>query len=412
MDVLSKHAIGKVLRDDALKLSSEAKIAKQKDQSVIDGTLGIFYYEDGKFHTHRIVKRVFESLNDEEIYLYSTSDGGVDFQNATINHLFRETRVEIEEDMLIKCIATPGGTGALVSSCYLSLDMGETLLIPTPCWGPYVGIAEHRNINISKFFMLDNDAFNLKEFREKANEIIKKQNKLVFFLNDPCNNPTGYSMKDEEMNNLINYLNNTNVPCVIVYDCAYMDMASEGINKTREKLKLFKKCNENIIVCLCLSYSKTYFIYGQRLGAQIIIGKDKKAVTDFYNAANYLARNTWSNCNRGMISLVTIVDKDIDKRLALDNELSIVQDLLKKRSEIFINEAKEVGLYFYPYNGGFFISIPCKDNKLVYEKLKEEEKVYLLPMNGMLRVAICSLPIKDIKGLAYKIKRVIDKYAV
>ena len=73
--------------------------------------------------------------------------------------------------------------------------------------------------------LFDGEGFNLKGFIEKANEIIAKQGKLVFFLNDPCNNPTGYTMTEEEFLSLIDYLNSTKVPCVMVYDCAYMDMA-------------------------------------------------------------------------------------------------------------------------------------------------------------------------------------------
>lgn len=410
MEFLANHSIGKVLKDDALSIGSEAKAAKKLDPSVIDGTLGTFYYEDGTFHTHNVVKKVFETLDDTDIYAYSTSNGGVDFQNAAFNHMFRNYRSFIEDQMEIKGIATPGGTGALVSSLVTTLDAHETLLIPVPCWGPYFGIAKLRDVNVETFFMFEDDHFNLNGFIEKANDIIAKQNKLVFFLNDPCNNPTGYTMSDDEMLGLINYLNSTKVPCVLVYDCAYMDMASDGIKKTREKLKHFTQANSNVVICLCLSYSKTYFIYGQRLGAQIIIGKDKEAVKKMYDASCYLARNTWSNCNHGMISLVTKVDKDINLRLALDDELSTVWASLKKRSEIFLTEAKECGLYTYPYNGGFFISVPCKNNIYMCDILKKEEKIYLLPVSNVIRVAICSLNESECHGLAAKIKKVLDKY--
>lgn len=66
MEFLGKHAIGKVLQDDALKVSSEAKNAKKNDPAVIDGTLGTFYYEDGTFCTHNVVKKVFSSLSDQD----------------------------------------------------------------------------------------------------------------------------------------------------------------------------------------------------------------------------------------------------------------------------------------------------------------------------------------------------------
>ena len=410
MEFLAKSKIDKVLKDDALRIGSEAKQAKASDPSVVDATLGTFYYEDGSFHTHDVVKKVFNTLDDKDIYLYSTSDGGIDFQNAAFNHMFRNYRSFIEETMDIRGIATPGGTGALVSSLSTTLEAGETLLIPVPCWGPYFGIAKLRDVNVETFFMFKDDHFNLEGFIEKANDIIKKQNKLVFFLNDPCNNPTGYTMTRKEMDDLIAYLNSTNVPCVLVYDCAYMDMASEGLVETRDKLKHFADANENVIISLCLSYSKTYFIYGERLGAQIIIGKDKEAVKKLYEASAYLARNTWSNCNHGMISMVTKIDKDINLRLALDKELEVVWESLSKRSKIFLDEAKEVGLYTYPYNGGFFISIPVKNNIYLCNILKKEEKIYLLPVSNVIRVAICALSAKECVGLASRIKKVIDKY--
>ena len=410
MEFLARSKEGKVLKDDALRLGNEAKNEKRKDPSVVNGTLGTFYYEDGSFHTHNVVKKVFNTLSDDDVYLYSTPDGGEDFQNAAFNHLFRSYRSFIEETMDIRGIATPGGTGALVSSVTTTLDEGETLLIPVPCWGPYFGIAKARNLNVETFFMFDNDKFNINGFIEKANDIIKRQGKLVFFLNDPCNNPTGYTMTKEEMDALINYLNSTKVPCVLVYDCAYMDVASEGLVETREKLKEFSNANDNVVISLCLSYSKTYFIYGERLGAQIIIGKNKEQVKKMYEASSYLARNTWSNCNHGMISLVTKIDKDKSLRLELDSELEVVWNTLKKRSEIFLKEAKEVGLYTYPYNGGFFISIPVKKNIYLCDILKKEEKIYLLPVSNVIRVAICSISSQDLKGLAGRIKKVIDKY--
>ena len=90
-----------------------------------------------------MVKKVFATLDDSDVYLYSTPDGGVDFQNAAFNHLFRSYRSFFEEVMDIRGIATPGGTGALVSSVETTLEEGETLLIPIPCWGPYFGISKH-----------------------------------------------------------------------------------------------------------------------------------------------------------------------------------------------------------------------------------------------------------------------------
>ena len=92
------------------------------------------------------------------------------------------------------------------------------------------------------------------------------------------------------------------------------------------------------------------------------------------------------------------------------NSIEKVVELLDARGQLFLKEAKECDLKILPFNSGFFISIPCKNNELVLDKLVEEEKVFLIPIAGCVRVAICSLSLNDIKGLAKKIKTIIDNY--
>jgi len=85
MKIVAKHAAGKVLKSDGFQISAEAKLAKKKDPSIIDGTLGTFYFEDGSFKTFKVVHKVMSELKDEDIYLYSTSDGGPAFKEAILN---------------------------------------------------------------------------------------------------------------------------------------------------------------------------------------------------------------------------------------------------------------------------------------------------------------------------------------
>ncbi|MDD2492986.1 MAG: aminotransferase class I/II-fold pyridoxal phosphate-dependent enzyme [Bacilli bacterium] len=411
MRIIAKHAAGKVLKSDGFQISADAKLAKKKDPSIIDGTLGTFYFEDGSFKTFQTVHKIMNQLNDEDIYLYSTSDGGPAFKEAILEWAFKHTRKEIEASLSVAAIPTPGGTGALTSAVFNSLDPQETLLIPSPCWGPYVGIALNRAFKIEKFFMFDGDAFNMKGFIEKSEKIIAAEGKLVVIINDPCNNPTGYNMTKAELEAVIDYLNTKKeVPCVLIYDCAYIDMAVEGMKKTRENMLAFTKANENILISVAFSFSKTFFIYGQRLGGQILLSKNKESVIEYYNAANYTARNTWSNCNKGMIRVLEEMTKSPALMAEYQQELDEVIAVLNTRAELFKKEAKQVGLQIYPYQGGFFITIPCDNNMLVLEKLVEEEKIYLLPFDNSVRVAICSLPQSDLKGLAEKIHRVIKKY--
>ena len=73
--------------------------------------------------------------------------------------------------------------------------------------------------------------------------------------------------------------------------------------------------------------------------------------------------------------------------------------MLKKRAEIFLAEAKKVGLNHCPFRSGFFITIPVTENKEEIFKDLKSKKVFVLPIAGGIRVALCSVPCKKIKKL-------------
>ncbi len=409
MNFLAEHSKGKKLQDDALMISKEAQALAKTYPDVVNGILGTYHTEEGKFKTFDFIKNTIASLVDRSIYTYSTADGGKSFEDACINHLFKSYAGFIKDKMEVRAVATPGGTGALVSAVFATLDKGETLLIPNPCWGPYKGIAKHRDIEFMSYEMFDGDKFNITDVINKCEIVKAKQNKIVLMLNDPCHNPTGYSMTNDEMRSLIEYFNSTGVPCILIYDCAYLDMSTDSEHISREKFKIFRIANENVLICAGVSFSKTYAAYGMRLGCEVIFSKDREAAKDVYDTSCYLARNTWSNCNHAGISLVTKIDQDRDLKEQLEIELSQVQSSLKRRSEIFLNEARLVGLKHMPYRGGFFIAVPCSDKKALFEALKSDEHLFLLPVSDIIRVAICSIPAEKVKGIAGKIKKTIDK---
>lgn len=411
VNIIASHAKGKALKKDALQISANAKAAKALNSKVVDSTLGTFYYEDGSFKCHKTINNILSNLDDKEKYAYSTSKGTKEFQEGAINWLFKDYRGIVEEKLSIAAIPTPGGTGAIVASVLNSTNEGETVLIPTPCWGPYVGICESHGRKVEKFNLFKDDKFGFENLKEKSEELIKKQGKLVVMINDPCNNPSGYTMTEEELNELISYFNSLqSVPVVLIYDCAYIDMSIDGINGSRKKLSVFKNAEDNVMILVAMSFSKSFFVYGQRLGAQVILSKNSEEVEEFFNAGNYQARNTWSNCNKAAITLIEKLDKNPSLIKEVEEEISVVVNLLKERADAFIKEADECGLKYYPFSSGFFLSIPCNNSDLVLDKLVEEENIYLIPVAGGVRVALCSMPVETIKGVAARIKKVIDKY--
>ena len=92
----------------------------------INATVGSFQ----PFEVFDFVKEIEGGLSTKDKYAYSSVDGGEKFRQATNSYLGLSDHY---------VISTPGGTGAITTSVGLTLEKGETLLIPYPCWGPYFG---------------------------------------------------------------------------------------------------------------------------------------------------------------------------------------------------------------------------------------------------------------------------------
>lgn len=83
--------------------------------------------------------------------------------------------------------------------------------------------------------------------------------------------------------------------------------------------------------------------------------------------------------------------------------------LLKERSELFVKEANEVGLKHYPYKEGFFVTLSMDNTtRDIYHEALMKNHIYTVKVNKGIRVAVCSLSLDKIKGLAKKMKDILD----
>ncbi|MDD3382278.1 MAG: aminotransferase class I/II-fold pyridoxal phosphate-dependent enzyme [Bacilli bacterium] len=406
MKIIAKHSEGKMLKNDVFQISEQAKAAKLINPNVIDATVGAFYDEKGKLYKYKVIDKILKKLPDEEFYSYASTSGGSAYREAVLNWVFKDKRESLLQAKKYAFVATPGGTGAIFNSLYNSLDKGETLLLPNIYWGPYANMASDQDLKVLEYSMFKKDSFNIEGFIEKAEEIIEKQNKLVTIINDPCHNPTGYTMKEEELASVIEYMNSKkNTPCVLIYDIAYMDFS---FNSTiRNRFSLFKDAGENVLISIAFSGSKTFSVYGLRMGAAIYLGSDKEFLNELQAIITFTGRTHWSNCTAAPINMIVELDKKPKKYSDFMKQVVYAMEMLKERADIFVSEAKENGLSHYPYVEGFFITIPCNNLEKVIKNLNDDG-IYLVPVKGAVRVAICSLTKVAIQGLAKRIKTAID----
>ena len=197
MSIISNSAKGKILKNDVLALSQEAKKAKKLDNTVVNATIGSLFDDEGNFYVFDNVNKLIKNLPNEDFYSYSPNNGNPAFHKAVTKWVFGPHYDKILSNMSCESIPTPGGTGAVSNSLFNALDAGEILILPDIYWGPYKNMAQSNSFEILEYKFIVDGKFNIEGFKQACLEVIQKQGKVVTILNDPCNNPTGYSLSNE-----------------------------------------------------------------------------------------------------------------------------------------------------------------------------------------------------------------------
>lgn len=387
------------------------KAAKAKEQygkdQVVDATIGSLYDESGKLVALDSVFTPYNDIPKEKKAKYAGSFTGNDgYRRQVANWLLGDIDCRLAHSV----IATPGGTGAVNITISECLDQGETVVLPNIAWGSYQLMATMANLKTKTYSLFEGDHFNMNSFQSVCEEVIAQQDKLVIVINDPCHNPTGYSLTKAEWQEIIAFLNECGkkVPVVLLNDIAYIDYSYDVLH-SRDYMEQFNAISENVMIVIAFSCSKSLTSYGLRCGAALVLGQKQEDVRNVEVVFEKTARATWSNiANAAMDNFTYVTTSNLPAYMA---EKDGYVKLLKQRSDIFMQEAKEVQLPCYPYKEGFFVTIEIKDNEKRdrYHQALMDERIFTVKVNQGIRVAVCSLSVADCKGLAKRMKAILDR---
>ena len=372
-----------------LVLNQEAKARAASGADIINATIGMFFDDDGKLP----IAPLFQKANylKEPYFQYASIAGDPKFLGGIADWFFGKEAGRISN---LRSISTPGGTGAVHLAIREATLDGFTFILPEVSWPNYFGILD----------LHGGDRVIVNNFRDgrmdlEAMEIaFHSAEKACLLINDPCHNPTGYTMSEEEWGRVVGLLNSKPEGAALILDLAYMNFSDSSAGK--RIVDAISAVDKRIPVYLCFSFSKTFSAYGLRLGALSYLNVDEEKEKRMKKAA----RATWSNCNAMGMKLIgeAFIDPALKQTLR-----DWIEEKSKKnavRASIFMGEAREVGLRTLPYHEGFFCTVMVKDAFASCMKLKEKD-IFVVPASDtLLRIALCGIPTSKVVGLAKAIK--------
>lgn len=399
--------------DDVIFAASAAAmrdIAENGPEKVVNGTIGAIMDEEGKLVCLPTVEKVYRSLPTVELAAYAPIAGLPEFLDKVLEATFGKSRPHAH----ISAVATAGGTGGIHHAIWNYTRPGDVVLTSDWFWGAYTVLCKDLERTLDTYPMLTADErFNLEGLEEKVRGLLEKQDSVLLILNTPAHNPTGYSVSREDLDRIIAMLSRVSAEAgkqaVLFLDVAYLDYAGDK-DEVRTMFRALDDLPENLLAIVQYSMSKGFTMYGQRVGAMIGVARDKEAVEEFFEINQYSCRSTWSNICRPAMRTLAEIYSDPELLRAVEAERDGYYKMIKARADIFVKEAKDCGLPMIPYVAGFFLSIPCEKAAEICELLHEDH-IYLVPMKAGIRIALCSIPLRLVPGMAEKIKRAMDKVA-
>lgn len=385
-----------------VKKAEEAKL-KYGEDKIIDATIGSLADDNGLLVALDTVYNSYRNLKNQDYTRYAEFIvGNQDYLKAMEKWIFNKVKITLPH----KLIATPGGTGGLSATICNILNPSQILLVPDIGWSSYHVMGKENNLIVSEYSMFnDNNEFDMESIQTLVCESIKKQGKAVIIINSPCHNPTGFSLSYEQWKQFFTFLNEQakEGEVILINDVAYIDYAFD-LEEVKRYMNLFNEINNNILIALAYSCSKAFTSYGMRCGCLCIINPLQENVNALYNVIEYSCRALWSNVNNGAMMNVTNILNNHQEAYLKEKDKYIT--LLKQRSSLFIKEAKENDLDIYPFIEGFFVTLKMDNKKrdIIHQRLMENN-IFTIKVNKGIRIGICSVNEKKIKGLAAKIKR-------
>ena len=391
--------------DPIFALDSEARLRAAGGESIVNATLGALHGECGALSTLPTVLDLLSNAPSAS-YGYAPIVGLAEFLEGVRRDAFGASSLFD----VSTAVATPGGTGACYAAIVNFLERGQNLLTTDLHWSPYGILAGHAGRGVDTFAMFDaENRFNTEALAVAIDAQLAEQGRCLLFLNTPCHNPTGYTLDDAEWGRLVDVLlaASSKGSVTLMLDHAYAAFAPDSAaNWIPHVERLLGK----LTVLLAWTASKSFALYGGRVGALIAAHPGDEERRRLFNALGYTSRGTWSNGNHPGQWAVGRVLGDERLRSLVAAERAERFGPLDARVAAFNTAAQKFGLETPRYEGGFFVCAFTGAAKSA-AALAREQGVFVVPLQGALRLALCSTKLDDVPRLVQVVAEALTSVA-
>ncbi|MDM0112120.1 amino acid aminotransferase [Variovorax sp. J22R133] len=394
------NAVEMAPRDPILGLNEQ--YAADTNPKKVNLGVGVYYDDTGKLPLLDCVKAAEEDMmKAPSARGYLPIDGIAAYDSAVKGLVFGADSEPVNSGR-VATIQAIGGTGGLkVGADFLKkLNPSAKVLISDPSWENHRALFTNAGFVVESYPYYDADKLGI-NFDGMLSALNAAAAGTVVVLHACCHNPTGYDITSEQWDQVVEVVKARNL--VPFLDMAYQGFGY-GITEDGAAIGKFVKASLNFFVST--SFSKSFSLYGERVGALSVLCKDKEEAGRVLSQLKIAIRTNYSNPPIHGGAVVAAVLNDPARRAIWEKELAEMRVRIKAMRQKLVDGLKAAGVqrdmsFITSQIGMFSYSGLTKDQMV---RLRNEFGVYGTDTG---RMCVAALNSKNIDYVCESIAKVL-----
>jgi aromatic-amino-acid transaminase len=387
-------------RDPILGLNEQ--FAADSNSNKVNLGVGVYYDDNGKLPLLRCVQAVEEDMiKAPKARGYLPIDGIAAYDEAVKNLVFG-TGSEPVKSGRVATIQGIGGTGGLkVGADFLKkLNPKAKVLISNPSWENHRALFTNAGFVVEEYPYYDAAKRGI-DFDGMLSALNAAPAGTVVVLHACCHNPTGYDIRSDQWDQVVAAVKEKQL-------VAFLDMAYQGFGYgiQEDGAAIGKFVAAGLSFFVSTSFSKSFSLYGERVGALSVLCEDKEEAGRVLSQLKIAIRTNYSNPPTHGGAVVATVLGTPELRTLWEKELGEMRDRIKLMRHKLVDGLAAAGvkqdMHFITDQIGMFSYSGLSKDQMV--RLRQEFGVYGTDTG---RMCVAALNSKNIDYVCQSIAKVL-----
>ena len=387
-------------RDPILGLNDQ--FAADTNPNKVNLGVGVYFDDNGKLPLLQCVQAAEKAMMDKPAARgYLPIDGIAAYDNAVKGLVFGADS-DVVTSGRVSTVQAIGGTGGLkIGADFLKkISPNAKVLISNPSWENHKAIFTNAGFEVGTYAYYD-AATRSVDFAGMLADLNAAAAGTIVVLHACCHNPTGYDITAAQWDQVIAVVKAKGL--VAFLDMAYQGFG-HGIAEDGAVIGKFVAAGLNIFVST--SFSKSFSLYGERVGALSVVANDKEEAARVLSQLKIVIRTNYSNPPTHGGAVVAAVLNNPELRALWEKELAEMRVRIKEMRQKLVDGLKAAGV---TQDMSFITTQICMFS---YSGLSKDQMVRLRSEFGVYgtdtgRMCVAALNSKNIEHVCKSIAAVI-----